>query len=253
MWPATHLALPGSPRLLGYFPGSRLGFGEDLPPGVAIEWASWCRHPRYLVGALGVEDAMRACARRFAPTRSATIRSRRCRAVEALLELYPNARWRDCAASRRATLGAKRIGHFGFFRERFRDSLWREAADWLERTMKELKGKVAAVTGAASGLGRAMALAFADEGMHLALADVDEAESTPYADRRLGDRRERSLDAASTSPRRRSRSISHRRVVSELGGVHVVCNNAGVSPLGAGVGDERRRLAVDPRRQPAGA
>jgi len=24
------------------------------------------------------------------------------------------------------------IGHFGFFRERFRDSLWRETADWLE-------------------------------------------------------------------------------------------------------------------------
>ena len=40
--------------------------------------------------------------------------------------------------------------------------------------MKELKGKVAAVTGAASGLGRAMALAFADEGMHVALADVAE-------------------------------------------------------------------------------
>jgi predicted alpha/beta hydrolase len=30
-------------------------------------------------------------------------------------------------------VGAKAIGHFGFFRERFRDSLWREAADWLER------------------------------------------------------------------------------------------------------------------------
>jgi len=29
-------------------------------------------------------------------------------------------------------LGVKSIGHFGFFRERFRDSLWREAADWLE-------------------------------------------------------------------------------------------------------------------------
>ena len=24
------------------------------------------------------------------------------------------------------------LGHFGFFRERFRDSLWRETADWLE-------------------------------------------------------------------------------------------------------------------------
>jgi predicted alpha/beta hydrolase len=29
-------------------------------------------------------------------------------------------------------VNADRIGHFGFFRERFRDSLWREARDWLE-------------------------------------------------------------------------------------------------------------------------
>lgn len=30
-------------------------------------------------------------------------------------------------------LGAGRIGHFGFFRACFRDSLWRDAADWLGR------------------------------------------------------------------------------------------------------------------------
>jgi len=29
-------------------------------------------------------------------------------------------------------LSAERIGHFGFFRESFRDTLWREAAQWLE-------------------------------------------------------------------------------------------------------------------------
>ena len=40
--------------------------------------------------------------------------------------------------------------------------------------MEKLKGKVAAVTGAASGLGRAMALAFAVEGMDVALADVSD-------------------------------------------------------------------------------
>ena len=131
MWPTTHIALPAVTKLLGYFPASRLGFGEDLPPGVAIEWASWCRHPRYLVGALGVDKAyaqvqvrMRAYAisdDAFAPLR----------AVQALAELYPAARWETRRVTPRE-LGVPDIGHFGFFRERFRASLWCESADWLE-------------------------------------------------------------------------------------------------------------------------
>jgi predicted alpha/beta hydrolase len=53
-------------------------------------------------------------------------------AVEALGRLYPNARWETRRLVPRE-LGVNSIGHFGFFRERFRDSLWRETADWLER------------------------------------------------------------------------------------------------------------------------
>ncbi len=131
MWPATHIGLPIVPRLLGYFPGSRLGFGEDLPQGVTIEWARWCRHPRYLVGALGVD---RQYARFAAPLRLYAISDDAfapLRAVHALLELYPRARGEVRALSPRE-VNAKRIGHFGFFREAFRDTLWREAADWLE-------------------------------------------------------------------------------------------------------------------------
>ena len=131
MWPATHLALSGVARLHGYFPASRLGFGEDLPAGVALQWASWCRHPRYLVGALGVDEAyskMRAPVRAYAITDDAFAP---LPAVEALGRLYPNARWETRRVAPR-DVGAKALGHFGFFRERFRDSLWREAADWLE-------------------------------------------------------------------------------------------------------------------------
>jgi len=131
MWPAVHFALPGTARLLGYFPGSRLGFGEDLPPGVAVEWASWCRHPQYLVGALGVADRY---ARLRAPLRAYAISDdpfAPLPAVEALLALYPGARHELRRVTPRE-LGEKSIGHFGFFRERFRDSLWRESADWLE-------------------------------------------------------------------------------------------------------------------------
>jgi predicted alpha/beta hydrolase len=132
MWPATHVGLPLVSRLFGYFPGSRLGFGEDLPAGVALEWARWCRNPRYLVGDLGVEDAyarVEARIRAYAVTDDPFAPRR---AVDALGRLYPNSRWETRAVAP-GDLGVKSIGHFGFFRERFRDSLWRETADWLEK------------------------------------------------------------------------------------------------------------------------
>jgi predicted alpha/beta hydrolase len=131
MWPAVHLALPAISHALGYFPSSRVGFGEDLPAGVAIEWASWCRNPRYLVGALQADAEY---ARFRGPLRAYSISDDSIAppsAVEALLELYPAAK-SEIIAVEPADAGAERIGHFGFFRERFRDTLWREAADWLE-------------------------------------------------------------------------------------------------------------------------
>ena len=132
MWPATHVLLPVIARGLGYFPSSRLGFGEDLPAGVAIEWASWCRNPSYLVGALQADAAF---ARFTSPLRAYAVSDDAFApvgAVKALLDLYPNSK-NEIRVVRPQEVGAKAIGHFGFFRERFRDTLWREAADWLER------------------------------------------------------------------------------------------------------------------------
>ncbi len=131
MWPATHFMLPSVSWLLGYFPGSRLGFGEDLPAGVAIEWASWCRNPTYLVGALGAEDSY---ARFAAPIRAYALSDDAfapVTAVQALLDLYPASK-SEIRRVHPRDVGAARIGHFGFFREGFRDTLWREAAQWLE-------------------------------------------------------------------------------------------------------------------------
>jgi NAD(P)-dependent dehydrogenase (short-subunit alcohol dehydrogenase family) len=98
--------------------------------------------------------------------------------------------------------------------------------------MKELKGKVAAVTGAASGLGRSMALAFAAEGMDVALADVDQANLSSVADE---------VQAKGVRAITLRVDVSHAdqvdafrdQTLARLGAIHVVCNNAGVSPLGA--------------------
>jgi predicted alpha/beta hydrolase len=132
MWPVTHLALPGLAHLRGYFPGSRLGFGEDLPKGVAIEWARWCRHPTYLVGSLGVESDY---AHFTAPIRAYAFTDdpfAPLRAVHALMKLYPRAPSEVRSMAPR-DLGVQRVGHFGFFRESFKDTLWLEAAEWLGR------------------------------------------------------------------------------------------------------------------------
>lgn len=98
--------------------------------------------------------------------------------------------------------------------------------------MKELKGKVAVVTGGAGGLGRAMAMHFAREGMHVALADIDQAslDVTAAELRMLG---VEAIGIRTDVSKAAEVDALAARVVAELGGVHVVCNNAGISPLGA--------------------
>jgi len=131
MWFLTHVLLPGVSRLNGYFPARLFGQGEDLPGGVALEWASWCRHPGYIVGALGAQEAY---ARFAAPIRAYSITDDRyapLKAVEAFLEFYPNA-VRNVERVDPAQAGGGPIGHFGFFRERFKDTLWKEAAEWMQ-------------------------------------------------------------------------------------------------------------------------
>jgi NAD(P)-dependent dehydrogenase (short-subunit alcohol dehydrogenase family) len=98
--------------------------------------------------------------------------------------------------------------------------------------MKQLKGKVAAVTGAASGLGRSMALAFATEGMDVALADVDE-RNLVLVEEEVRSKGVRTITQRVDVSRAEDVESLRDQTLSRLGGIHLVCNNAGVSPLGA--------------------
>ena len=98
--------------------------------------------------------------------------------------------------------------------------------------MKELKGKVAAVTGAASGLGRSMALAFAAEGMDVALADVDQANLSSVEDE-VQAKGVRAITLKVDVSQAGQVEAFRDQTLARLGAIHVVCNNAGVSPLGA--------------------
>lgn len=91
--------------------------------------------------------------------------------------------------------------------------------------MKELGGKTVLVTGAASGIGRQTALAFAGEGSILLLADIDELEQAAREVRGIGaECRTYALDVSSREQVERVAA----QVVSEFGGLDVLVNNAGV-------------------------
>jgi NAD(P)-dependent dehydrogenase (short-subunit alcohol dehydrogenase family) len=111
--------------------------------------------------------------------------------------------------------------------------------------MQNFEGKVAVVSGAASGIGRAMADRFAQAGMKVVLADVEEG----------------ALDAAVTQLRQAEHDVIGvqcdvstdaalrdlaDRTLDAYGGVHILCNNAGVVAGGAMVGDREQYLWEQP-------
>lgn len=95
--------------------------------------------------------------------------------------------------------------------------------------MKEFADRVAVVTGAGSGIGRALAVALARRGARLALSDVradDVAATAEMA--RSADVRHYSLDVTDATA---VRAHAH-QVVADFGSVDLVINNAGVSLTG---------------------
>lgn len=93
--------------------------------------------------------------------------------------------------------------------------------------MKDLRDKVAVITGAGSGIGRALAQAFAAEGCHLALVDVSEAGLQETA-RLVGTSRRVTQHVASVSDRERMQQLPA-EIEAAHGAIHLLFNNAGVT------------------------
>lgn len=97
--------------------------------------------------------------------------------------------------------------------------------------MREFAGRVAVVTGGASGIGRAMAERFAREGMRIVLADV---EQQPLDDTAAAFRAAGATVVAMRTDVARGDDVEAlaARTMTEFGAVHVLCNNAGVALSG---------------------
>ncbi len=115
---------------------------------------------------------------------------------------------------------------------------------------RELSGRVALVTGAASGIGRAIALRFAEEGAHVVVTDVQGAGARAVA-REIAERHgedrvlHRRLDVSDEESVREA----FRAVRLAFGGLDVLVSNAGIAPVGAidslELADWERSLSVN--------
>lgn len=94
--------------------------------------------------------------------------------------------------------------------------------------MKEFKGKTAFVTGAASGIGLALARTFLDRGMNVMMADVEQAalDAAAHSLSNYGDRVASVVADVSVGE---ALGEAAAKTFEKFGKVHVLCNNAGVS------------------------
>ena len=121
--------IPLLARLFGYFPWSRFARGEDLPKGVALEWAAWCRNRNYLLDDRTLPlDRYASFA---APVLAYSIDDDdwgTSRAVDEMMRAYVNVTRRHL---RPQDYGLSRLQHMGYFREGS-EPLWQEAIQWLD-------------------------------------------------------------------------------------------------------------------------
>jgi predicted alpha/beta hydrolase len=126
VWWMWYVAVPIAVRVAGYFPGRRLRKVGDLPRGVMEQWRRWCLHKDYAVGVEG--EAVRAL---YAAVRTPIVslsftddEYMSARNIESIHGFYVNAP-RTMKRLAPGAIGAPRIGHFGFFRSGFEQTLWR--------------------------------------------------------------------------------------------------------------------------------
>ena len=104
--------------------------------------------------------------------------------------------------------------------------------------MKEVRGKVAFVTGGASGMGLGMVRAFADAGMRVMIGDI---EKEPL-ERAVAELKEKDAEIAGFQvdvTQLEQVEAAAQATVDTFGSVHVICNNAGI---GVGGPSETARM-----------
>lgn len=133
MWLLWYAVIPGMTPAFGYFPSKKLGLFENLPKHMVYEWSKWGKHREYMMHFYNEQEyffdkldvpllSWSFPKDHFAPKET----------VDWLTSQYKNAK-----VERIHHVPAKsqlnKLKHFGFFRERFKDTLWKKTEEWIQK------------------------------------------------------------------------------------------------------------------------
>lgn len=120
-----YLIMPLATSLFGYFPGKKMGMIGDLPKSVMFQWRRWCLHPDYCVG---VESAdIRAKFQQLnVPLVAISFSDDELLSLTNMRDLHRlfEHQTKSFKHLEPQELGEKRIGHLGFFKQKFEQNLW---------------------------------------------------------------------------------------------------------------------------------
>lgn len=128
-------------RLFGYVPIKIIRQGEDLPGGVALEWAAWCCRKNYISDFFGNTIINASFDKVRMPIRVIGFSDDRIAnelTIPAMMAYYKNAKT-GVIFLHPADIKRQKVGHFGFFSTRNKDPLWCYPLDWLDKRIQDLR------------------------------------------------------------------------------------------------------------------
>lgn len=116
--------IPSFSKIFNYLPSSHLTRMEDLPKGMALEWAKWCKKPNYHFDC--IDNVKEDYDKIKCKIKSYSIDNDFYATVSAIDWIASQFKKSEVTRVhlKAEEFGVKDIGHFGFFRSQFKDNIW---------------------------------------------------------------------------------------------------------------------------------
>jgi predicted alpha/beta hydrolase len=135
MW---YIYLPLTSKLFGYAVGKKLRFGEDLPKGIALEWAAWCKVRTYIGTYFNKTIENNYYEKITQPIKVLVAEDdeiARPKTTNDMIAYFKNAPV-EVEVLRCKDYNVKSIKHFGYFSKKHAETIWKKPVNWIE-TIKE--------------------------------------------------------------------------------------------------------------------